>query len=113
AAAAASPPTTLLSIRSLDLAYGQVQVLFGVDLEVAEGEIIALLGTNGAGKSTVLRAISGLAEPRAGTIFFDGENITGVPPHRVAALGISQVPGGRGVFPSLTVAENLRAAGWM
>jgi ABC-type branched-subunit amino acid transport system ATPase component/ABC-type branched-subunit amino acid transport system permease subunit len=103
----------LLSIRSLDVAYGQVQVLFGVSLEVTEGEVIALLGTNGAGKSTVLRAISGLVTPRSGTITIEGTDITGLAPHRIAALGISQVPGGRGIFPSLTVAENLRLACWL
>ena len=103
----------LLSIRSLDVAYGQVQVLFGVNLEVTEGEIIALLGTNGAGKSTVLRAISGLVTPRSGSVTIEGSDITGMAPHKIAALGVSQVPGGRGVFPSLTVAENLRTAGWM
>jgi ABC-type branched-subunit amino acid transport system ATPase component/ABC-type branched-subunit amino acid transport system permease subunit len=110
---AAAPSDVLLRIRGLDLAYGPVQVLFGVDLDVREGEIIALLGTNGAGKSTVLRAISGLAPPRAGSIELDGVDITGVPAHRIAAMGITQVPGGRGIFPSLTVAENLRVAGWM
>ena len=108
-----SEAPTLLRIKSLDVAYGQVQVLFGVDLDVTEGEVIALLGTNGAGKSTVLRAISGLVAPRAGTITLDGEDITGIAPHRVASLGVSQVPGGRGIFPSLTVAENLRIACWM
>jgi ABC-type branched-subunit amino acid transport system ATPase component/ABC-type branched-subunit amino acid transport system permease subunit len=103
----------LLSIRSLDVAYGQVQVLFGVSLEVTQGEIIALLGTNGAGKSTVLRAISGLVAPRSGSITIEGSDITGMAAHKIAALGVSQVPGGRGIFPSLTVAENLRTAGWM
>jgi ABC-type branched-subunit amino acid transport system ATPase component/branched-subunit amino acid ABC-type transport system permease component len=102
-----------LSIRSLDVAYGPVQVLFGVDLEVEEGEVIALLGTNGAGKSTVLRAISGLTAPRAGYVSFNGVDLAGMAPHRVASQGIIQVPGGRGVFPSLTVAENLRVASWM
>jgi ABC-type branched-subunit amino acid transport system ATPase component/ABC-type branched-subunit amino acid transport system permease subunit len=103
----------LLRIRGIDVSYGQVQVLFGVSLDVAEGEIIALLGTNGAGKSTVLNAISGLVAPTAGTIVLDGEDITGMAPHRIAAHRVSQVPGGRGIFPSLTVAENLRAASWL
>lgn len=105
--------TTLLSIRGLDVSYGQVQVLFGVTLEVAEGEVIALLGTNGAGKSTVLRAISGLAKPDAGTISFEGRDIASLPPHRITELGIMQMPGGKSVFPSLTVGENLRIAGWL
>ncbi|MDT5257626.1 MAG: hypothetical protein QOD10_2706, partial [Mycobacterium sp.] len=107
-----SPPR-LLGIEGVDVAYGQVQVLFDVDLDVGEGEIIALLGTNGAGKSTVLRAASGLVEPSRGRIVLDGVDITGMAPHKIAALGMIQVPGGRGIFPSLTVAENLRAAGWM
>jgi ABC-type branched-subunit amino acid transport system ATPase component/predicted MFS family arabinose efflux permease len=104
---------TLLVCRGLDVAYDQVQVLFGVDLEVGEGEIVALLGTNGAGKSTLLRAISGLVEPRGGAIFFDGEEVTRVGPRRAAELGIIQMPGGRSVFPTLTVDECLRLAAWM
>jgi ABC-type branched-subunit amino acid transport system ATPase component/predicted MFS family arabinose efflux permease len=102
----------LLVVRDLDVAYDGVQVLFGVDFEVAEGEIVALLGTNGAGKSTLLRAISGVLEPTGGAVVFDGRDLTGMAPHKVTALGVAQVPGGRGVFPSLTVAENLRVAGW-
>jgi len=103
----------LLSVRNVQVAYGDVRVLFGVDLDVAEGEIIALLGTNGAGKSTLLKAISGVAIADRGTIVFDGRDITHAPPEEIAPLGIAQVPGGQGVFPSLTVAENLRVAGWM
>ena len=104
---------TLLSVRGVDASYGQTQVLFGVDLEVAEGEIVALLGTNGAGKSTVLKAVSGLLAKDHGTVAFDGQDITHLDANATAGLGIAQVPGGRGVFPSLTVAENLRAAGWL
>jgi ABC-type branched-subunit amino acid transport system ATPase component/branched-subunit amino acid ABC-type transport system permease component len=103
----------LLSIRSIDVAYGQVQVLFRVSLELRRGETIALLGTNGAGKSTVLRAISGLIAPKNGSISHEGVDISGMAPHMIAAKGIIQVPGGRGVFPSLTVGENLRTALWM
>ncbi len=103
----------LLLVRDLDVAYGGTQVLFGVDFEVDEGEIVALLGTNGAGKSTLLRAISGLVEPRAGAVIFDGRDSTFAPPNEVAARGVVQVPGGRGVFPTLTVGENLRIAGWL
>ncbi len=103
----------LLVVRGLDVAYDQTQVLFGVDLEVAEGEIVALLGTNGAGKSTVLKAISGLVPTMAGYISFEGEEITRPDPNAIARLGITQVPGGRGIFPGLTVAENLRAASWL
>src|SRR5690606_23273061 len=97
----------------LDVSYGDVQVLFGVDLEVDEGEIVALLGTNGAGKSTLLKAISGVVEADKGAIIFDGRDSTHAPPNEIAELGVLQVPGGQGVFPSLTVAENLRMAGWM
>jgi branched-chain amino acid transport system ATP-binding protein len=103
----------LLSVRGAQVAYGDVRVLFGVDIDVAEGEVIALLGTNGAGKSTLLKAISGVAQADRGAIVFDGRDITHAPPEEIAPLGIAQVPGGQGVFPSLTVAENLRAAGWM
>jgi ABC-type branched-subunit amino acid transport system ATPase component/branched-subunit amino acid ABC-type transport system permease component len=106
-----APP--LLTVEDLDVAYGPVQVLFGIDLEVAEGEAVALLGTNGAGKSTVLRAVSGLLEPSRGRVCFAGEDITGRPPHEIARAGIAQMPGGAGVFPSLTVAENLKVAGWL
>ncbi len=102
----------LLELNGVDVAYDRVQVVFGVDLVVREGEMVALLGTNGAGKSTLLRAISGLLEPTAGSISFDGKAIGGDDPERVAALGIGQMPGGRSVFPMLTVQENLRMAGW-
>ena len=95
----------LLTCSGVDVAYDKVQVLFGVDMEVEEGEIVALLGTNGAGKSTLLKAISGLVEPVGGTILFDGEDITRADPVHAAKLGIVQVPGGKAVFPTLTVAE--------
>jgi branched-chain amino acid transport system ATP-binding protein len=97
----------LLETQDLTVSYSGVQVLFGVDVHVREGEIVALLGTNGAGKSTVLNAISGVVEPDGGNVWFDGEAITGEPPERTVARGVVQVPGGRGVFPGLTVEENL------
>jgi ABC-type branched-subunit amino acid transport system ATPase component/MFS family permease len=103
----------LLVVRDLDVHYGQVQILFNVDFDVEDGEIIAILGTNGAGKSTLLRAISGLTDPSNGAIFFDGTDITHLPPSEHAAKGIIQVPGGKGIFPGLSVAENLRLAAWM
>ncbi|MGI8711022.1 MAG: MFS transporter [Acidimicrobiales bacterium] len=103
----------LLSVRGLDVSYGDVQVLFGVDLDVAEGEIIALLGTNGAGKSTLLRAITGVAPAGRGAVVFDGRDITHTPPEEIATHGIATVPGGQGVFGGLSVADNLRAAGWL
>jgi len=103
----------LLTCQGVDVAYGSVQVLFGVDLEVRQGEIVALLGTNGAGKSTLLRAITGLSPPRSGTVRFDGDEITNLDPGVVAARGISFMPGGRAIFPGLSVGENLELAGWM
>jgi len=102
----------LLVVRGLDVAYDGVQVLFDVDLDIEEGEIVALLGTNGAGKSTLLRAISGVAVADRGAVIFDGRDVTYAPPEETAARGVVQVPGGAGVFPSLTVEENLRLAGW-
>ncbi|HEV7763135.1 MAG TPA: ATP-binding protein, partial [Acidimicrobiales bacterium] len=103
----------LLLVRGLNVSYGDVQVLFDVDLEVDEGEIVALLGTNGAGKSTLLKAISGLVPANKGTVVFDGRDITYAPAHEIAPRGVVLLPGGQGTFPSLTVAENLRAAGWL
>ena len=99
----------LLQIRNMDFSYGPVQVLFDVDLVVRKGETLALLGTNGAGKSTVLRAISGLALPERGVIRFEGRTITLTDATDRVKHGIVQVPGGKAVFPSLTVRENLLA----
>ena len=103
----------LLVCRKVEVAYDQVQILFGVDMQVERGEIVALLGTNGAGKSTLLKAISGLVDPIGGAIFFDGRDITHADGVQTTALGAIQVPGGKAVFPTLTVAEHLRAAGWL
>jgi branched-chain amino acid transport system ATP-binding protein len=102
----------LLLVRGLSAGYDHRQVLFEVDIDVREGEVVALLGTNGAGKSTLLKAISGVVEADRGAIVIDGRDITHAPPNEIAALGISQMPGGQGVFGSLTVAENLQLAGW-
>jgi ABC-type branched-subunit amino acid transport system ATPase component/MFS family permease len=103
---------SLLMVRALDVGYDGRPVLFGVDLDVADGELVAVLGTNGAGKTTLLRAISGLTTPTAGQVIFDGRDITSLDPNRIAELGIVQVPGGRGIFADLTVAESLEVAGW-
>src|SRR5207245_2202537 len=103
----------LLVVKDLDVRYDAVQVLFGVDFEIAEGDLVALLGTNGAGKSTLLKAISGLIEPFGGSVFFEGEDVTHKSPQESAALGIIQMPGGRSIFPTLTVRECLRLAGWL
>ena len=108
-----SPDGRLLSCRGVNVAYDKVQVLFGVDLDVEEGEIVALLGTNGAGKSTMLKAISGLVTPIAGRIIFDGRDITKCTPQETTAMGIVQVPGGKAVFPTLTVAEHFKAGCWL
>jgi branched-chain amino acid transport system ATP-binding protein len=104
---------SLLRCVSLDVSYDSVQVLFGVDLDVDEGEIVALLGTNGAGKSTLLKAISGLVSPAGGAVFFDGRDVTHLGPQESVALGIVQMPGGRSIFPTLTVNECLRLSGWL
>ncbi|MGQ0430993.1 MAG: MFS transporter [Microthrixaceae bacterium] len=103
----------LLTCKDVEVAYDQVQVLFGVDLDIRPGECVALLGTNGAGKSTLLKAISGLVDPIGGAIFFDGTDITHTDGVGTAKAGIVQVPGGKAVFPTLTVAEHLRVAGWL
>jgi branched-chain amino acid transport system ATP-binding protein len=103
----------LLVGRDIDVEYDGVQVLFGVDFEIEEGEILALLGTNGAGKSTLLRAISGTQEASAGAIVFDGRDITHMPPHEIAGRNIVHMPGGRGVFPGLTVRDNLLLGNWL
>ena len=112
----ARPPTggaPLLVCRGVHVAYDKVRVLFGVDMEIRQDEIVALLGTNGAGKSTLLKAVSGLVEPIEGSIVFDGRDITHADPVERARLGIVQVPGGRAVFPTLTVAEHFKAAAWL
>jgi ABC-type branched-subunit amino acid transport system ATPase component/MFS family permease len=103
----------LVLCRGLQVFYGNVQVLFDVDFEVDAGEIVALLGTNGAGKSTLLKAICGVVEADKGAVIFDGRDVTHAPANEIAALGVGLVPGGHRVFPSLTVRENLRVAGWL
>jgi branched-chain amino acid transport system ATP-binding protein len=102
-----------LAFQGVDVAYGPVQVLFGTSLEVRRGETIALLGTNGAGKSTMLRTASGLLRPYHGSVSYEGVDISGLAPHKIAALGILHVPGGRSIFPTLSVAENLRVGSWL
>jgi branched-chain amino acid transport system ATP-binding protein len=99
----------LLSISDLEAGYGASQVLFGVSLGIGEGEVVTLLGRNGMGKTTTVRALMGLISPSAGTIVFRGQKITGLPPYRIAQCGIGLVPEGRQIFPTLTVEENLRA----
>ncbi len=103
----------LLYCRDVSAGYDGVRVLHKVDFEVDRGEIVALLGTNGAGKSTFLKAVSGVVQADRGAIIFDGRDITHAPPNEIAGFGIVQIPGGAGVFPGLTVGENLEAAGWL
>ena len=97
----------LLELSDVHAYYGNIHALKGITLEVQEGEIVTLIGSNGAGKSTTLKTISGLLRPRAGTIEFRGQVINGCRPHEIVALGISQSPEGRRVFPRMTVSENL------
>jgi branched-chain amino acid transport system ATP-binding protein len=99
----------MLEVRDLEAGYGPAQVLNGVSLTVAPGEVVTLLGRNGMGKTTTVRCIMGLLRPRAGRVRFRGEPITGWPSHRIARLGIGLVPEGRQVFPNLTVREHLLA----
>ena len=99
--------SALLEINNLDLCYGEAQVLAGVSLEVARGEIAAIVGANGAGKSSLIRAIAGLEKPRAGQVIFAGEDITGMDSHEICNRGVGQVAEGRQLFPSLTVVGNL------
>ncbi len=97
----------LLSVNNIDVSYGAINALHGLSLEVNEGEIVTLIGCNGAGKSTTLRAISGMVKPRNGRVSFAGEDITGAMPNKLVERGLSHVPEGRGIFANLTVAENL------
>ncbi len=103
----------LLVCDGVEASYGPVQILFGIDLTVERGEIVALLGTNGAGKSTLLRAMSGLLDVGAGRITLDDQRIDGLNPEVTVSRGMSLMPGGRGTFPGLTVAENLRLSAWL
>jgi branched-chain amino acid transport system ATP-binding protein len=98
---------SFLAVRDLDLYYGDAQALDRVSLEVPKGAIVAIVGANGAGKSSLIRSIAGIERARSGRIFFSGQDITSLEPHRICDLGIGQVAEGRQVFPSLTVLENL------
>ena len=97
----------MLKIDNLEVAYGNIKAIKGISLEVNEGEIVTLIGSNGAGKSTTLRAISGILKPRSGSITFNGERIDGIEGHDVVAKGICQSPEGRRIFPKMSVDENL------
>ena len=104
--------STLLTAKKLELAYGSVAVCREISLHIDDGEIVTLIGANGAGKSTTLRAIAGMLSPRKGTITFHGRDITAIPSHERNHLGIALVPEGRHVFPFLTVRENLELGGF-
>ena len=111
--AAGEQDDVLLYCQGVSVAYDGVKVLFGVDVEVRRGEIVALLGTNGAGKSTLLKAITGLVDPTGGVILFDGIDISHADAVTAAKHGIAQIPGGKGVFPTLTVDEHFQVASWL
>lgn len=98
---------TMLKINDINVFYGAIHAIKGVSLEVNEGEIVTLIGANGAGKSTILRTISGLLKPKTGSIQFEGQDIAGMPAHEIVKTGISQVPEGRRIFAEMTVLENL------
>jgi branched-chain amino acid transport system ATP-binding protein len=98
---------TVLRVEDVHTFYGSIEALKGISLEVREGEIVTLIGANGAGKSTTLRSINGLNHPREGKIFFQGTDVTSMPPHQIVKRGISQSPEGRKLFPRMTVIENL------
>ena len=99
----------MLSVRGLETAYGLQQVLFGVSLDIAPGQVATLLGRNGMGKTTTVRSVMGMIRPRGGSITFDGKSLVGMPSYRIAQAGIGLVPEGRQIFPNLTVRENLIA----
>jgi branched-chain amino acid transport system ATP-binding protein len=101
----------VLSVRDLKSRYGRIEVLHGISFEVAAGEVVTLVGSNGAGKTTLLRALSGVQPTTAGSIFFAGAPVQNLKPHQRVSLGLSQVPEGRQVFASLSVADNLRLGG--
>jgi len=96
-----------LKLRDLHVFYGPIEAVRGVSLDIRKGEIVCLLGSNGAGKSTTLMTISGVLRPKNGAVLFEGKDISGIPPHEIVRMGISHVPEGRRIFPKLTVRENL------
>jgi ABC-type branched-subunit amino acid transport system ATPase component len=113
AAPRATAPNKMLSVENLQVAYGRTLAVKGIDLSVHEGQVVCLIGANGAGKTTIMRTLSGLLRPVGGRITFAGHDITGLAPARVTAMGLLQVPEGRQVFPELTVAENLTLGAYL
>ena len=98
----------MLELKDVEVFYGMIQAIKGISFEVNEGEVIALIGANGAGKTTTLHTITGLLSPKAGSIFFDGQDITKTPAHKIVSLGMAHVPEGRRVFSQMTVYQNLK-----
>ena len=103
----------MLKIQNLQVAYGGIQALRGIDMEVPDGKIVTLIGANGAGKSTTLRTISGLVKAKSGSITYNNEQLLGKPINAILAAGIAQVPEGRRVFPDMTVLENLKIGAYL
>lgn len=103
----------MLRVEDINVYYGAIHAIKGISLDVPDGEIVALIGSNGAGKSTTLRTISGLMKPKTGRILYDGDDITGMPAHKIVGLGLCQVPEGRHVFANMTVMENLELGAYL
>ena len=103
----------LLELKDVHTYYGNIHALKGISLAVEPGEIVTLIGSNGAGKSTTLRTISGLLKPRRGEVWFQGERIDHLPPHKIVEMGVIQAPEGRRIFPRLTVRENLEIGAFL
>ena len=103
----------MLRVEDINVYYGAIHAIKGISLEVPDGEIVALIGSNGAGKSTTLRTISGLMKPKTGKILYEGQDISGVPAHKIVGMGLCQVPEGRHVFANMTVLENLELGAYL
>jgi len=103
----------MLKLENIHTSYGSIKAITGITMEIRQGEIVSLIGSNGAGKSTCLMTISGILRPSSGSIFLNGKDISGLAPHKVVARGISQVPEGRRIFPRLTVLENLQMGAFL
>ena len=103
----------MLKVENIDVYYGAIHALHNISLEVSQGEIVTLIGANGAGKSTILRTVSGLLSPKNGKVIFKGQTISGVPAHEIVGMGLSQVPEGRRIFANLTVRENLELGAYL
>ena len=106
-------PEALLELHAVDVHYGAIHALRGISFRVGQGEIVTLIGANGAGKTTTLRAVSGMLRPSAGQIRYEGTEISGLKPHRLVARGLCHAPEGRGIFPNLTVTENLQLGAFL